>query len=321
MLSLTAYLGALTPGILAAFIFLEGALIGVSQPAFFGLVNRLVSEENLSSAVAFISSLVQTTYIVGPLVASLVFSLGIEFAWLALGANAFGTAIYLLFLASLTLRTIKQSSISPLAPTTIGGALDGLRIFVTDKTVYQASVVIIVFAIIQRPLLNLLPAINGEYSVVDAAYFTILTASFMLGSVLSSLYLSHQNNPNGPATSAVYIIGLLCLSIALLFLGLENGLNNIYFASVMLLVIGFCCSQLMTGSNIVLQNKVPENYRSRVLGNSFMITRAFGAVSVVVVGVAIDGYGMYESYIGLAALSLLLYLLLCRKKFANDGKR
>jgi len=75
-LSGVALLGLLTPPILAAFVFVEGALIGFSQPAFFGLVNRLVKPENLSAAVGLNTSITQSTYILGPLLAGLLFSFG-----------------------------------------------------------------------------------------------------------------------------------------------------------------------------------------------------------------------------------------------------
>jgi len=68
-----AWAGLLTPPLLAVFVTVEGALIGISQPAFFGMVNRLVRKKNLPAAVAVNIGVGQTSYVVGPLLAALVF--------------------------------------------------------------------------------------------------------------------------------------------------------------------------------------------------------------------------------------------------------
>lgn len=313
-LSMTAYFEILTPTMLAIFIFVEGALIGISQPAFFGLINRLVSEENLSSAVAFNHGLVQTTYIIGPLVASLVFSFGMEYAWVAFGANGVGTFIYLLFLNSLTLRNVDRA-VAPSKESSWMDTLDGIKIFFTNKLVYQASIVILVFSLIQRPVVNLLPAVNGEYGVLAPAYFAILTAAFMLGSVIASLYLSSLNSDTGVDSQRGKLIAGLSLSIIVLFVGMEQGLTHVVFVATMLAVIGGLISLVYTSCNIVLQNSIDEHYRSRVLGNSYMITRAVGAFSVVLVGIGIEAYGMQISYVFLALFSLAMYKVMMARHF------
>lgn len=71
-LAAVAASGMLTPPVLAGFAFVEGTLVGFSQPAFFGLLNRLVTARNLSAAVGVNVSVVQTSYILGPLLAGLI---------------------------------------------------------------------------------------------------------------------------------------------------------------------------------------------------------------------------------------------------------
>jgi MFS family permease len=96
--------GLLTPPVLAGFALVEGTLVGFGQPAFFGLLNRLVSPQNLSAAVGVNVSVVQTSYVLGPLLAGLLFSFSLGIAPLAFAANAVGTLGCLWCLGGIMLR-------------------------------------------------------------------------------------------------------------------------------------------------------------------------------------------------------------------------
>lgn len=59
-------------------------------------------------------------------------------------------------------------------------------------------------------------------------------------------------------------------------------------ACILLYMIGFGECYVRTGNTIALQTKTAEYLRSRVLGNSFMLSRAVGALSVALTGILID---------------------------------
>ncbi|MEM8654860.1 MAG: MFS transporter [Pseudomonadota bacterium] len=309
-----ALAGALTPVLLSAFVFVEGALIGFSQPAFFGLINRLVKPDNLSAAVAFNSSVSQATYIVGPLLAGMLFTFGLEIAPLAFAANAIGTLVYLGALARIDLYPAPEREAQPASG--LGHQItDGLKVFWGSAMVYRAMVLILGVAILQRPLISLMPGINDRFEVFDAAFFTLLTASFMAGSVVAGLIHTVQNSHVGMERRTTIGAGALVVVYLVFFTAIDWFEDSRLFAVGCLFSIGLFCAYVWTGNTIILQAKIAEHLRSRVLGNSFMMTRAVGALAVIVAGFVVEktGFAMGMSAIAIfVALAVPLLLLLRR---------
>ncbi len=304
--------GALTPAILSAFVFVEGALIGFSQPAFFGLVNRLVKPSNLSAAVALNSSVSMMTYIAGPLLAGGLFIFGLKIAPLAFAANAIGTLVYLLALSRITLYPAPAREAQ--APARLSrDILSGLEVFWTNPLVYRSMVLILGAAILQRPLLSLMPGINDHFAIFDAAFFTLLTASFMIGSVGASLYHAARNAAQGLETATAIGLAVLVGAYIGLFATLGRFEDGRAFAVGMLVLIGFSSAYVWTGNSIVLQNKTAEHLRSRVLGNSFMMTRAMGAMSVVLAGALVEQTDFATGLVSVAVFVAVLVPLARRR--------
>lgn len=310
-LGTAAVLGVLTPPLLAFFAFIEGGLVGFSQPAFFGLVNRLVSAKNLASGIAFNNTVVQTSFVIGPFLAGLIFANGIEFAPLAFSANALGTLVYLYFLSRIKLRK------PPCADLTEPGVKAGFREMVENKQVFLSICLIVCVTLLHRPLINLMPSINGLFDVLNPENFVVLTATYMGGSALGTLYLSSINSDADLSRQSykwvlcmiVLLIGLFCL--------LEAKINHLLVVLPFLFFLGLSSPFVWTANTIVLQKRTPEGLRSRVLGNSFMISRALGAISVVAVGGGASWFGLAQAmYVNaLFVLLLLLALIRFRKKY------
>lgn len=310
-LATVTLMGLLTPALLAVFVFIEGALIGFSQPAFFGLVNRLVKPANLSAAVGLNSSVTQSTYILGPLLAGLLFTQGLKIAPIAFAANAVGTLVYLAALTKISL--YPEPPRDAQKPTVLKTDIfAGLDVFWKNPTVFKALVLILGVAILQRPLISLMPGINDRFELFDAARFTFLTASFMAGSVVAGLIHASKNSDAGlEAVTPKVLAGLLVLYSGF-FLMLDWVETGYPVAMAALFLIGLGSSYIWTGNNIILQNRTPEHLRSRVLGNSFMLTRAIGAIAVVVTGLVVEQTGFVTGMIAVAVLVACLTPLVLR---------
>ncbi len=315
-LATVAASGALTPAILAGFAFAEGALVGFGQPAFFGLLNRLVSPRNLSAAVGVNVSVVQTSYILGPVLAGLLFSFGLGIAPLAFAANALGTLGYLWCLSGITLRAQppKDTTATPaLGPEVIAG----LTVFWTNPLVFRATVFSLAVAVLQRPLTSLMAAINDRFALFSPAYFTLLTASFMAGGLLAGVVHARRNSDLGQERATLRVMAALVLLYGALFpvMGLFPGATTLALISFFLL--GFGCAYVLTGNSIILQNRTPEHMRSRVLGNNMMMFRGIGAVSVLGVGLLVDARG-FAVAMPAAALCVALVLPLALIRVARS---
>ncbi len=289
-LSAVAASGALTPAMLAGFALVEGTLVGFGQPAFFGLLNRLVSQQNLSAAVAVNVSVVQISYILGPLLAGMLFSFGLGIAPLAFAANALGTLGYLWCLSGITLHPQPPKEATD-APALLPEVVAGLTVFWTNPVVFRASLFVLVVAVMQRPLTSMMPAINDRFSLFSPAYFTLLTASLMAGGLFAGLVHARRNSGHGQERATLRVLVAVMLLDGLLFPALSVFPGATTLAIACLFLLGFGCSYVVTGNNIILQNRTPEHMRSRVLGNNLMLARAAGAISVLGVGLLADAQG------------------------------
>ncbi len=286
-LALVAVSGWLTPHILSVFVFIEGALIGFSQPAFFGLINRLVSSKNLSAAIGFNTSVTQTTYILGPILAGLLFSFGLDVAPIAFAANAVGTLIYLAALNMITLHPAppREKQVHTRIKSDIA---EGMKIFWTNPMVYRSTVLILGVAVLQHPLISLMPGINDYLNLFNPAYFTLLTASVMAGSVIASLLHVSRNSDTGLETITTKVLSVVVVLFGIFFLTQAYFGASKLISITLLILIGMGSSYVWTGNSIILQNRTAEHLRSRVLGNNFMIRRAVGAMAVILAGLLIE---------------------------------
>jgi MFS family permease len=305
-LAMIAASGFLTPTILAGFALIEGTLVGFSQPAFFGLLNRLVSPQNLSAAVGINVSVVQSSYILGPMLAGLLFSFGLGVAPLAFAANAVGTLGYLWCLSGITLRAQPAKEVAS-APRLLQEVVVGMTVFWTNPVVFRATVFMLALAVLQRPLISLMPAINDQYALFSPAYFTLLTASFMCGGLVAGLIHARRNSDVGQESASVKVMAALLVLYGLMFpvIGVLHGGTAVAVLSLFLLGLGG--SYILTGNSIILQNRTPEHMRSRVLGNNLMLSRAAGALSVLCVGFLVDAQSIA---IGMTSCTLFVVIAL-----------
>lgn len=289
-LAAVAASGALTPPVLAGFALVEGTLVGFGQPAFFGLLNRLVSPQNLSAAVGVNVSVVQTSYVLGPVLAGLLFSFGIGIAPLVFAANAVGTLGYLWCLGGITLRPQPPKEVTA-TPAFLQEVAAGMAVFWTNAMVFRATVFSLGVAVLNRPLTSLMAPINDRFALFSPAYFTLLTASFMAGGLMAGLIHARRNSDVGQDRAITWAMAAVVVLYALLFpvLGAFRGATALALPALFLLGLG--SSYVMTGVSIVLQNRTPEHMRSRVLGNNLMLFRATGAVAVLAVGLLVDARG------------------------------
>ncbi len=303
-LAMVAAFGLLTPQLLAGFVAIEGLLVGCSQPAFFGLVNRLVTKENLSAAVGFNSGVIQTSYILGPLIAGLLFSFGLEIAPLAFAANAGGTVFYIWALSRITLQPQPDSQAEP-EKNAGREILEGLTVLWNNGMIFRCSILILAVAILQRPLLNLMPAINDYYELFTSAYFTIMTASYMGGAVVASLILAYRNSDEGLYRLTVKAVIATFVFYCALFIVTDLVSYRVVTAMSLVFLLGVAAGFVWTGNMVILQNRTPEHLRSRVLGNNFMVNRTLGAVSVVLCGLSVDAFGLANGMLAAAVFVMI----------------
>ncbi|EDZ45806.1 hypothetical protein RBY4I_1016 [Rhodobacterales bacterium Y4I] len=188
----------------------------------------------------------------------------------------------------------------------------------SNNKVFAPIFMIICVALLQRPLISLMPSTNGIFDILRPEAFTFLTATYMAGSVLGTLYLSSKNDDTGlTEQSRIWLAVMIGLLVAF-FASMEAGITQIPIVLSLLFVLGLSSPFVWTANTIVLQNQTSEGLRSRVLGNSFMISRATGAMAVAAVGILSDWIGL--SY-AMCATAVFVAVLIAAQSILRNRRR
>ncbi len=254
--------GHVTIGALLVLAFVQGLASAIEVPARQSMIILLVGRQDLQPAIALNSSGFNLARIVGPAIGGLVIHrFGI--AW-CFGLNALSFVAVLWGLLLIRLPAVPSAFIGVsfrqvLAEAT-RGAVDGLRHLDQPGVVRDLLGLVTVGAIFGAPFITLMPVIARDRLGLDAGGYGVLLASLGIGGLLGALIIA------GPAThwprgKTLRTAGVLfpLLVIALAFT------THVRTAEVLLFVIGVMMIMFNALTNGILQLRVPEEYRGRLM--------------------------------------------------------
>ena len=303
-----AWLGWLDVWLLALLALAEGTLVGISQPAFNGLVPRLVSRGNLASAIALNTLVYHLSGVLGPLLAGAIFAFGLGGAPFAFACNAIGT---LLYLACLTrVRFAPQPSAQAARPATRiwHDIADGFRYMARSDFILVACGLTLALALLGRTLTNLLPGLNDRYGLFEPARFVWLTAALLSGSVAAALLKARANDLTRAAGNSLLAFLVYALLWSLTFGLLWVGWADSWLILALLCLLGFTSTSAFVGRSASLQAQLDEARRGRVMGNFQMLSRGAGALGALLTGALADRLDFAPALLLLLALAVALFL-------------
>ncbi|MBD0291536.1 MAG: MFS transporter [Thermoleophilia bacterium] len=247
--------GELTVPLVAAIAVLGGTLGTLSFPAFQGMLAATVPGEDLESAVAINSLLLQVARFVGPALAGFLLASGGP-TWVF----AVNAASFLAVLAALAL--LPRAKAATAAASRLGGAIsDGLR-FVLGRRSLSSLMLLLVLAGMfgTPPVAFMIPAIVRFQLDAGAGTLGALTAAIGLGSVLGSValvVLAGRANKGEPL-----LLGYFVTALAIAALGVSS---NVPFSLALAVVGGFCGVVFVGLSTVVVQAAAPDVLRARAM--------------------------------------------------------
>ncbi|HYL86570.1 MAG TPA: MFS transporter [Candidatus Angelobacter sp.] len=256
---------------LIAIAFFVGIVNSFDVPIRQAFLVHMVGREDLPNAIALNSSIFNAARVVGPAIAGFTIALVGEGWCFFLNGLSFIAVIVALLLMRIERKEIKPSPDSPLQ-----SFVQGFRFAMSDLPVRSALL-----------LLSVLSLFGLQYSVfmpiyaLDILKGTALTQGYLMssagvGAVLGALHFAARTHYKGlarwiAATSTACAVGLLIFSQA-----------SIYWVCVVVLfVVGFAATSQMAATNTLVQNRVPDELRSRVMAvyaTMFMGVQPIGAL-------------------------------------------
>lgn len=274
--------------LLLFFVMNQGILNAMNTPARLSLVPNLVSRQNLSSALAMMSLLFNVSRFIGPALAGVIISL-----WGVGAAFAANTLSFLIFAIVLSQLDVKTSHSSRKSEKPFRQLQEGFLYARRRPSIIWSLVLITVVSFFSRGTLELMPAFADVFFARGSSGLAALTSAAGAGAIFGALLLA-SSKPLG--TLFKWVIASAG-SGALLVVAFSM---NTHFGIALILIAGLGMAVVITGVGvqIIIQSRVNDDYRGRVM--SIWASLGFGAVAVG--GLAI---GAIAEPLGLSLATLL----------------
>jgi MFS family permease len=256
---------------LIAIAFLVGIVNAFDVPIRQAFFVHMVGKDDLPNAIALNSSIFNGARVVGPAIAAF------TVAWVGEGWCFFLNGLsFVAVIVALLMMHIERKEIRPSGESPLHSLVQGFHFAMSDLPVRSALL-----------LLSVLSVFGLQYSVfmpiyaLDILKGNVLTQGYLMssagvGALIGSLHFAARKHYKGlarwiAATSATCAVCLILFSQAKVF----------WLCSAVLFVVGFAATSQMAATNTLIQNRVPDELRSRVMAvyaTMFMGVQPIGAL-------------------------------------------
>ena len=302
LLALASWMGALSPPVLLALVFVNGMGMALRWPVYAAIVPELVGRHQLPQALALPGLGVNVARVLGPLVAGLLLALqGPTFVF------AFSA---LLSLASMALiwrwRYVPQAKALPRER-----FLRAMRVgvqYVTQSPPVRVTLVRIFVLFVQsNALLALLPLVAKGLGDGGAGTYTTLFSCMGLGAIVVAFGLPRLRQAVG--TSTIVNGGTLVLAASTAAVALAPSL---WIAAPAMLFAGASWLAAANTVNVGTQLALPDWVRARGMAVFLVAAMAGAAFGAAMFGAVADRTGVRSSLVLLAMLAPIVCWLLRR---------
>jgi MFS family permease len=278
---------------------LRGCINAWSHPARQAMVPSLVPQENLAPAIALSSVLFNTARFFGPALAGVVIA-----RWGVGHAFLLNTASFMVFLLVLLRLKIPYAEVLKRKRQSLFAQLsEGFRYVVGHAGIGPLMALLLVSALLVRPVSDLLPGFSGAVFNAGSTGLAWLTSAMGLGSMIGAFTIAQRGRVAGLTRLAVnhtMLSGgaLIVFAFAPLF---WVAVPVVALASFSITITGISCQSLV-------QNAVEGELRGRVISIYAVIFRAAPAIGALIIGALSEVFGWHWPMAVSAALCVFVWL-------------
>ena len=251
--------------------FLVGVVNAFDVPIRQAFLVQMVGKEDLPNAIALNSSIFNGARVVGPAIA------GFAMAWVGEGWCFFLNGLsFLAVIVALLMMRIDRTEIRPSEGSPLKSVIQGFHFAMRDVPVRSALLLLSVLSLFGLQYSVFMPIYANEILKGGKRMLGLLLSFAGVGAFLGALQFAARTHYKGlarwiAATSTTCAIGLIIFSQAKFF----------WLCAVVLFVVGFAATSQMAATNTLVQNRVPDELRSRVMAvyaTMFMGVQPIGAL-------------------------------------------
>ncbi len=277
-----------------------GIVSSAFQPVRMSLIPSLVPRELLSEAVAAQSIVFNISRFMGPALA------GIAIATMGLAsAFALNAISYLAMIAALVLLDLRTLHSGGKKSHFFAELRDGISYTFQHAAIRQQLLIVAVSALFGRGVIVMLPAFAGDVFGGGSSTLATLTSVSGAGAVVAGICLTRLGAGDRLLRSTV----IATVLTGVLMAGL--GMTRSYSAGIALVAaLGFVLTLVGIGSQSLIQTRVTEAMRGRVLSLWAAVAFSAPAIGSVIIGAVADRIGVGITTLVSGLLCSLLAILL-----------
>jgi MFS family permease len=232
---------------------------------------HMVGREDLPNAIALNSSIFNGARVVGPAVAGFAIVLVGEGWCFFLNGLSFVAVIVALLMMHIEPDKLKPKSESPLR-----AFAEGLRFAMSDLPIRSALLMLSILSLFGLQYSVFLPIYAHDILHGEAKTFGTLMSAAGVGAVLGALQFAARTHYRGLAKW----IAITCTTCAVCLIVMSQA-TSFWLCAAVLFVVGFAATSQMAATNTIIQQRVPEHLRSRLMAvyaTLFMGVQPIGAL-------------------------------------------
>jgi MFS family permease len=277
--------------------------IGIGQaiyaPTYSALLPILVRSRDLAGAVSLNSANMNLSRVIGPAIG------GVAYAKVGASWVFLGNALTYFFIIGALLMV----KLPPIEPQTGPGGLrrvvEGFRVAARDRVIGRCLTTMAIFSLLALPFVVQMPVLAAENFGIEpkSGAYGFLYACFGLGAVIGALSIG--TFLAGHSLETIVRLGLGGFAIALTTFALLRDPAPAY---PMAIIVGFCYFATVTSLSTVLQKRLDDSVRGRVMAIWVMAFGGAVAVGGLVAGPIIDWTSVTAvTLFGAAVAALLVF--------------
>jgi MFS family permease len=251
--------------------FLVGIVNAFDVPIRQSFFVHMVGTDDLPNAIALNSSIFNGARVVGPAIAGFAIALVGEGWCFFLNGVSFIAVLIALLMMRIDSVERAHSGESP-----VRSFIQGFRFAMSDVPIRSALLLLSVLSFFGLQYSVFLPIYARDILHSGARGFGLLMSAAGVGAVLGALQFAARTQYKGlarwiGATCTACALGLLVFSFA----------TSFWLCTVVLFVVGFAATSQMAATNTIIQQRVPDEMRSRLMAvyaTMFMGVMPIGAL-------------------------------------------
>lgn len=264
-----------------AIAFLVGVVNSFDVPIRQAFIVQMVGKEHLPNAIALNSSIFNGARVVGPAIA------GFAIIWLGEGWCFFLNGVsFLAVIGALWAMRIERVDSKPAEGSAWGNFVKGFHYAMSDLPMRSSLILLSVLSLLGLQYSVFMPIFANDIFHGTARTLGLLMSAAGVGAVFGALHFAARTNYKGlarfiAATSFTCSVGLIIFSRSRIF----------FLSAAVLMIVGFASTAHMAATNTIIQSRVPDELRGRVMAVYATMFMGIQPVGALLAGIVAHRWG------------------------------